>query len=102
MLITDEQLFLSQSYSGLCEQVMPKGMKPKVEVLVTKTIISRTFGDETLMVKAKAPQQENKSGSFNKTIFFFYIIYVTVRTAELYFSSLLKFHHHNDSCLLEQ
>ncbi|XP_015765734.1 PREDICTED: small cysteine-rich protein 1 2-like isoform X1 [Acropora digitifera] len=31
------------SYSGLCEQVMPKGMKPKVEVLVTKTIISRTF-----------------------------------------------------------
>ena len=72
MLITDEQLFLSQSYSGLCEQVMPKGMKPNVEVLVTKTIISRTFVDETFMVKAKDLQQENKSGSFNKTSFFLY------------------------------
>jgi len=51
---------------------MTKGMKPKVKVLVTKTIISRTFGDETLMVKAKALQQENKSGSFNKTSFFLY------------------------------
>ena len=33
---------------------MPKGMKPKVEALVTEIIISRTFGDETLMAKAKA------------------------------------------------
>ena len=54
MLITDEQLFLSQSYSDLYEHAMPKGKMKTNDEVALFTKISRTLGNQTIMVKAKA------------------------------------------------